>query len=83
MNRKTAAGIVAKEASAWTIVDNKGDLLVWTTSPKRIDAIKCRLNMLGARYAGEPSDTQVEEFWKLNTPPAEDVVQVKVMALLN
>jgi hypothetical protein len=82
-NRVDTVGYVAREAEGWTICDASGALLVWTTSPTRIDAIKCRIHMMGATITGHVTDAAVEAWWREQSDPKEDVVAVRLTALLH
>jgi hypothetical protein len=83
MNKKTPAGIVARALNGWAIVDEAGKLVIWTTSPTRMDSIKCRLRMQGAIIQSHATDAAIEQVWRENKSQVEEVVEVRVEMLLN
>lgn len=82
-NRVKPCGTVAREADGWAVVDADGALVAMTAAPTRIEAIKCRVFMMGAAVHGNVTDEAVEAWWREHTDPIEDVVAVRVTALLN
>jgi hypothetical protein len=83
MNRKTPAGLVAKIADGWAVIDKSGDIVVYSVSPTRIECVKCRLGMMGYSTYGNVPDEAIESFWQDHKDPVEEVVRVRVSMLLS
>ena len=76
------AGIVGKTADGWAIVDERGCLLVMSTTPSRRETLITCLRLSGWQGHPEVPDSELERIWRENKGERE-AVPVQVSLRLN